>query len=324
MIAVCLPFPLLLPVIPALRRAQDRPSYARAVANNGERLITPFDKPRPDGTWQRILKPRELLDRLACIIAPPRRHLPRTHGVFAPHAKRRSQVAERAGPPVASTHAPPTPADLAEVTRRALGCPAQATQPPPQPAPTATPGARSWARLIARIVEIDPRRCRHGGATLRRVAFIVERAVLVRILEHLGEPTRAPRAALIRDPPPSRWASARGRTPLAEADQAHPPEPAFDAFILQPPNKCLPRGAERLGLAQSPVEWRAELLAAGLIKFPIDGEIAMLSARLAMPHKDPADRIIAATAIVKGAVLVTADAKLLKWKHALKRHDASQ
>lgn len=82
-------------------------------------------------------------------------------------------------------------------------------------------------------------------------------------------------------------------------------------------------GAGRLKLAQSPTQWRADLLAAGLIEFPVDGEIAMLSVRLDLSHKDPADRLIAATAIVKGAALLTADARLLKWKHALKRHDAA-
>jgi len=33
------------------------------------------------------------------------------------------------------------------------------------------------------------------------IAFITERAVNVRILEHLGEPSRAPRIAPIRGPP---------------------------------------------------------------------------------------------------------------------------
>ena len=32
-------------------------------------------------------------------------------------------------------------------------------------------------------------------------AFITERAVIVRILDHLGEPSRAPRMAPIRGPP---------------------------------------------------------------------------------------------------------------------------
>lgn len=82
--------------------------------------------------------------------------------------------------------------------------------------------------------------------------------------------------------------------------------------------------AGRLKFRQTPPAWRAELLAAGLIEFPINGEIAMLSVHLEGLHKDPADRLIVATAIVKGAALVTADAKLLQWKHVLKRHDATK
>ncbi len=82
--------------------------------------------------------------------------------------------------------------------------------------------------------------------------------------------------------------------------------------------------AKRLELALPPVQWRTDLLAAGLIEIPINGEIAMLSVRLDLPHKDPADRLIAATAIIKGAMLLTADTRLLQWKHALKRHDATR
>ena len=82
--------------------------------------------------------------------------------------------------------------------------------------------------------------------------------------------------------------------------------------------------AKRLRLPQSPAAWRTQLLATGLIEFPVDGEIAMLSVHLDLSHKDPADRIIVATAIAKGAALMTADTKLLKWKSTLKRHDASR
>ena len=83
-------------------------------------------------------------------------------------------------------------------------------------------------------------------------------------------------------------------------------------------------GAKRVRLLQSPAAWRAQLLAGGLIEFPVDGEIAMLSVHLDLPHKDPADRFIAATAIARGAALMTADTKLLKWKHTLRRHDATR
>lgn len=82
--------------------------------------------------------------------------------------------------------------------------------------------------------------------------------------------------------------------------------------------------AKRVRLLQSPIAWRAQLLAAGLIEIPVDGEIAMLSVHLDLPHKHPAGRFIAATAIARGAALMTADTKLLKWKHTLRRHDASR
>ena len=36
---------------------------------------------------------------------------------------------------------------------------------------------------------------------MRRVAFITERPVIVRMLDHIGEPSRAPRMAPIRGPP---------------------------------------------------------------------------------------------------------------------------
>jgi PIN domain nuclease of toxin-antitoxin system len=50
----------------------------------------------------------------------------------------------------------------------------------------------------------------------------------------------------------------------------------------------------------------------------------LLAAGIEALHKDPADRFIAATAIVKGATLVTADAKRLEWKHRMQRHDATR
>lgn len=82
--------------------------------------------------------------------------------------------------------------------------------------------------------------------------------------------------------------------------------------------------AGRLNLPQSTTQWRAELLAAGLIELPVDGDIAMMSVSLNPPHKDLIDRFIVATAPVKNAALVTADAKLLQWQHALTRHDAGK
>jgi PIN domain nuclease of toxin-antitoxin system len=52
------------------------------------------------------------------------------------------------------------------------------------------------------------------------------------------------------------------------------------------------------------------MLALDLDVLPITPAIASLSQTLALPHKDPADRLIAATAIVHRAALVTADEHL--------------
>ena len=78
----------------------------------------------------------------------------------------------------------------------------------------------------------------------------------------------------------------------------------------------------RLELLHTARNWRAELISAGLVEFPVDGEIAVLAAELDALHGDPADRFIAATAIQRGATLLTADARLLAWKHRVKRQDA--
>ena len=68
--------------------------------------------------------------------------------------------------------------------------------------------------------------------------------------------------------------------------------------------------------------WRDSLLQAGLIELPVTGQIAMRAAGLTNLHGDPADRLIAATALANDAALLTADEKLLAWRHVLARHDA--
>jgi PIN domain nuclease of toxin-antitoxin system len=62
----------------------------------------------------------------------------------------------------------------------------------------------------------------------------------------------------------------------------------------------------------------------GLRELPVTGDIAILVAKLEGLHGDRADRIIAATAIAHDATLMTADDKLLRWRHRLKRHEAEQ
>lgn len=45
----------------------------------------------------------------------------------------------------------------------------------------------------------------------------------------------------------------------------------------------------------------------GILTAPLDPGVALLAGTMSWPHRDPFDRIIAATAILSGAVLLSAD-----------------
>ena len=77
----------------------------------------------------------------------------------------------------------------------------------------------------------------------------------------------------------------------------------------------------RVTMALPTAAWRRDLLGLGLLEFPIDGDIGIVAAQLDL-HGDPADRLIVATAQIKGAALLTADQPLLQWDNALERFDA--
>ena len=73
------------------------------------------------------------------------------------------------------------------------------------------------------------------------------------------------------------------------------------------------RGRVQLMLSAS--EWVEELLRATPAReAPLTHDVAMRSCSLELPHRDPADRFLAASAIVHNLVLVTADERLLKSK----------
>ena len=78
----------------------------------------------------------------------------------------------------------------------------------------------------------------------------------------------------------------------------------------------------RLVLAQPAASWRQKVLELGIAEIPMSGDIGILATELEDFPPDPADRIIAATAAVHGATLITADSSILGWKGQLSRHDA--
>jgi len=78
----------------------------------------------------------------------------------------------------------------------------------------------------------------------------------------------------------------------------------------------------RLILAYSCGEWRQNALGLGIVEMPLTGEIGILAAELEGLPGDPADRIITATALLRGHTLLTADRRILDWRGNVHRQDA--
>jgi hypothetical protein len=59
---------------------------------DADHVVYRLPKPQRDGTTALTLTPLELIDHLAALIPPPRRHRHRYHGVLAPNAPLREAV----------------------------------------------------------------------------------------------------------------------------------------------------------------------------------------------------------------------------------------
>jgi hypothetical protein len=107
------------------------------------------------------LDPLEMLARLCQHIPPPGLHLTRLYGAYANRTRgARARLSAAAGER-------PSPGDSE----------------PDTPTPSQRERRREWAKLIAKVFEVDPLRCRCGG-TMRVVAFILDPTVIRKILQH--------------------------------------------------------------------------------------------------------------------------------------------
>ena len=76
------------------------------------RVCYRLKRPIADGRTELLLAPTEFLRKLASLIPPPRHHLVRFHGVFAPNAAWRKEVVpslEQAAPQASSAPAATAP-----------------------------------------------------------------------------------------------------------------------------------------------------------------------------------------------------------------------
>ena len=120
--------------------------------------------PYRDGTTHLVIEPLDFMARLAALVPPPRMHLTRYHGVFAPHSKLRAAV---------------TPA------HRGMGAPQSRPAADAGKPPTPRHVAMSWARRLKRVFGIEIEGCARCGGKLKVIASIEEPQVIAKILAHL-------------------------------------------------------------------------------------------------------------------------------------------
>ena len=135
-------------------------SNERLSINRDGNAVLKLKTPWRNGATHIVLTPMEFMQRLAALAPRPRLHLIRFHGVLAPNAKLRSQVA---------------PKPVQQKTAGEGDCKHEHS----------APVRMTWARLLKRVFDIDIERCECGGK-LKLIAVIEEPAVIEKILTHLG------------------------------------------------------------------------------------------------------------------------------------------
>ena len=160
--------------------------YCARPAFSGERLDRVKDKiryllpkPTPDGRTTLLLQPQELMNKLAQLIPPPKRHRHHYHGVLAPNSPLRAKITSNANKGLLfelATRKEELPFLLPEAsleksgevlkTSRSLPSPAEIKTVPQEPEKKKanTASLYRWAVLMARIFEFFP--LRYGPCAL--------------------------------------------------------------------------------------------------------------------------------------------------------------
>jgi hypothetical protein len=143
-----------------------------------------------------VLEPLDLMARLAALVPPPRMHLTRFHGVFAPHSKLRSAV---------------TPA------HRGVGGKAVPVDPDKPLTPRHV--AMIWAQRLKRVFSIEIDSCGRCGGKLKVIASIEEPEVIARLLSGRGDSGRGGGRPAARQIGSSKSGAATGAGRLPEAPE---------------------------------------------------------------------------------------------------------
>ena len=124
-----------------------------------------------DGTSHLLFTPGEFIEKLSAIIPPPKSHLVKWSGIFAPGSPYRKRVV------------------LKPEVKKGIS-----------PKSTCTEDTRlrnsSWSKMLAKVFRIDVTQCQHCQGDMAILAAITNRSEVARYLKHLGieheAPARAP------------------------------------------------------------------------------------------------------------------------------------
>jgi hypothetical protein len=160
------------------------------------RLLYRFKRPWRDGTTHVVYEPLELLEKLSALVPAPRAHLVRYAGVLAPASKWRSWIVP------AVVVAENSVAGTADATEVSISLPDPI---PDRVEPVAVPPTLSalsphgrnytWAELMRRVWQLDVLACPRCLGRMKIVAAIHASESIIRILDSLGLPSRAPPVA---------------------------------------------------------------------------------------------------------------------------------
>jgi hypothetical protein len=122
--------------------------------------------PWKNGTTHVEFEPVEFIAKLAALVPPPRAHLTRFHGIFAPNANLRGQLtAAHRGKGGAATSGPSPDDRTPDEKRRAM----------------------SWAQRLKRVFGMDVTACVHCGGAVKIVASVEDPQAIRAILDHFAK-----------------------------------------------------------------------------------------------------------------------------------------
>ena len=159
-----------------------RPPFAhdRLTRLDDGRVLLRLKRSWSDGTTHLIHDANDFIARLVPLIAPPRSHQVRYHGLFASASKHRADVVPE-----------PKPDETIQLRLFAKG------------KSSAQLLARRirWAKLVARVFGFDPLRCPRCDRNMRIVAFVTQPGAIAAILSKRNASLEGPRPHGARAPP---------------------------------------------------------------------------------------------------------------------------